>query len=185
MDRGEFDAPDQEGAARISRTRSSGMNRYFGGIKSMRTAARRAVFIIDTPKEHIAVAEASAWTSRSSRSSTRTATRTDLDYPIPSNDDAIRAIKLHPRQGRRRRHRRPRRTRVRRGAGVHGDEFDAPRARRPASRVAHSPPRRMKLAGGHQRAVGHRISAQAQAAVAAACRRSRSQQAEARRSAQE
>ncbi len=69
------------------------LNRYLGGIKEM-TNLPGAIFIIDTTKEDIAVAEA---------------LRTDIpivalvdtnsdpevvDYPIPSNDDAIRAIKL-------------------------------------------------------------------------------------------
>lgn len=69
------------------------LNRYLGGIKEM-TSLPGAVFIIDTTKEDIAVAE-----------SLRTGivivalvdTNCDpevIDYPIPSNDDAIRAINL-------------------------------------------------------------------------------------------
>jgi small subunit ribosomal protein S2 len=69
------------------------LNRYLGGIKEM-TSLPGAVFIIDTTKEDIAVAEAI-------RTDIPIAALVDtncdpevIDYPIPSNDDAIRAIKL-------------------------------------------------------------------------------------------
>ncbi len=69
------------------------LNRYLGGIKEM-TKLPSAVFIIDTTKEDIAVAE-------SLRSDIPIVALVDtncnpdvIDYPIPSNDDAIRAIKL-------------------------------------------------------------------------------------------
>jgi len=69
------------------------LNRYLGGIKEM-TNLPSAVFIIDTTKEDIAVAE-------SLRSDIPIVALVDtncdpdvIDYPIPSNDDAIRAIKL-------------------------------------------------------------------------------------------
>lgn len=69
------------------------LNRYLAGIKEM-TTLPGAVFIIDTSKEDIAVAEAL-------RTDIPIAALVDtncdpevIDYPIPSNDDAIRAIKL-------------------------------------------------------------------------------------------
>jgi small subunit ribosomal protein S2 len=69
------------------------LNRYLGGIKEM-TALPSAVYIVDTTKEDIAVAEAL-------RMGTPIVSLVDtncnpdvIDYPIPSNDDAIRAIKL-------------------------------------------------------------------------------------------
>jgi len=69
------------------------LNRYLGGIKEM-TNLPGCVFIIDTTKEDIAVAEAL-------RTGTPIVALVDtncdpdvIDYPIPSNDDAIRAIKL-------------------------------------------------------------------------------------------
>jgi len=69
------------------------LNRYLAGIKEM-TTLPGAVFIIDTTKEDIAVAEAL-------RTDIPIAALVDtncdpevIDYPIPSNDDAIRAIKL-------------------------------------------------------------------------------------------
>ena len=69
------------------------LNRYLGGIKEM-TNLPGCIFIIDTTKEDIAVAEAL-------RTGTPIVALVDtncdpdvIDYPIPSNDDAIRAIKL-------------------------------------------------------------------------------------------
>ncbi|MDO8614868.1 MAG: 30S ribosomal protein S2 [Dehalococcoidia bacterium] len=69
------------------------LNRYLGGIKEM-TALPGAVYIVDTTKEGIAVAEAL-------RMGTAIVSLVDtncnpdvIDFPIPSNDDAIRAIKL-------------------------------------------------------------------------------------------
>ena len=69
------------------------LNRYLGGIKEM-TALPGAVYIVDTTKEDIAVAEAL-------RMGTPIVSLVDtncnpdvIDFPIPSNDDAIRAIKL-------------------------------------------------------------------------------------------
>jgi len=69
------------------------LNRYLAGIKEM-TTLPGAIFIIDTSKEAIAVAE-------SLRTDIPIAALVDtncdpevIDYPIPSNDDAIRAIKL-------------------------------------------------------------------------------------------
>lgn len=69
------------------------LNRYLGGIKEM-TKLPSAVYIVDTTKEDIAVAEAL-------RMGTPIVSLVDtncnpdvIDFPIPSNDDAIRAIKL-------------------------------------------------------------------------------------------
>src|SRR5262249_34108159 len=69
------------------------MNRYFGGIKKMERIPS-AVFIIDTVKENIAVLE---WSRLNIPIVSLVDTNCDPDpvsYPIPSNDDAIRAIKL-------------------------------------------------------------------------------------------
>jgi small subunit ribosomal protein S2 len=69
------------------------LNRYLGGIKTM-TSLPAAIYIVDTTKEDISVAE-------SLRMGTPIVALVDtncnpdvIDYPIPSNDDAIRAIKL-------------------------------------------------------------------------------------------
>ncbi|MEE8347386.1 MAG: 30S ribosomal protein S2 [Dehalococcoidia bacterium] len=69
------------------------LNRYLGGIKEM-TNLPGAVSLIDTSKEDIAVAE-SLRTDIPILALVDTNCDPDVvDYPIPSNDDAIRAIKL-------------------------------------------------------------------------------------------
>ncbi|MCL4231286.1 MAG: 30S ribosomal protein S2 [Dehalococcoidia bacterium] len=98
------------------------LNRYFGGIKKMERLPA-AVFIIDTVKEDIAVAEC---VRLGIPIVSLVDTNCDPDpvaYPIPSNDDAIRAIKLilgkmadAAIEGRA-----ARESGV--GAGVHGDEM--------------------------------------------------------------
>jgi small subunit ribosomal protein S2 len=69
------------------------LNRHFGGIKEL-TKLPAAVFIVDPSMEYIAVAE-------SNRVSVPIVAMTDtncnpelIDWPIPSNDDAIRAVRL-------------------------------------------------------------------------------------------
>ncbi len=69
------------------------MNRYFGGIKSM-DRLPGAVFIIDTVKESIAVAECDRLDIPIVALVDTNCNPEPITYPIPSNDDAIRAIKL-------------------------------------------------------------------------------------------
>ena len=69
------------------------LNRYLGGIKEM-TALPGAIFIVDTTKENIAVAEALRIGIRIVALVDTNCDPDVIDYPIPSNDDAIRAIKL-------------------------------------------------------------------------------------------
>jgi len=69
------------------------LNRYLGGIKEM-TSLPAAVFIIDTTKEDIAVAEAVRMGIPIIALVDTNCDPDVIDYPIPSNDDAIRAIKL-------------------------------------------------------------------------------------------
>ena len=69
------------------------MNRYFGGIKSM-DRLPGAVFIIDTVKESIAVAECDRLNIPIVALVDTNCNPQPITYPIPSNDDAIRAIKL-------------------------------------------------------------------------------------------
>jgi small subunit ribosomal protein S2 len=69
------------------------LNRYLGGIKEM-TAVPATIFIVDTTKEEIAVKEGLR-VGLPIVSLVDTNCNPDvIDYPIPSNDDAIRAIKL-------------------------------------------------------------------------------------------
>ena len=69
------------------------MNRYFGGIKTMRRLPG-ALFIVDPPMEQIAVAEAIRMHIPIIAMCDSNCNPNQIDYPIPSNDDAIRAVKL-------------------------------------------------------------------------------------------
>ncbi len=69
------------------------LNRYFGGIKLM-DRLPAAVFIIDTVKEAIAVAECKRLEIPIVSLVDTNCDPDPISYPIPSNDDAIRAIKL-------------------------------------------------------------------------------------------
>jgi small subunit ribosomal protein S2 len=69
------------------------LNRYLGGIKEM-TALPSALYIVDTTKEDIAVAEAVRMGIPIASLVDTNCDPDVIDYPIPSNDDAIRAIKL-------------------------------------------------------------------------------------------
>ena len=69
------------------------LNRFFGGIKEMQRLPS-ALYIIDCVKEHIAVAEALKLGVPIIAMTDTNSNPEEIDYPIPSNDDAIRAIKL-------------------------------------------------------------------------------------------
>ena len=64
-----------------------------GGIVSMRRAPD-AIFVVDTKKEHIAIREARNLSIPVIAIVDTNCDPANADYPIPSNDDAIRAIKL-------------------------------------------------------------------------------------------
>lgn len=141
------------------------LNRYFGGIKHMERLPA-AVFIIDTVKEAIAVAECSRLNIPIVSLVDTNCDPDPISYPIPSNDDAIRAIKLilgkvadAAIEGRAARESGA-------GAGVHADEFE--RAAGAEAGVAagsySASPEESPEAGGEQSVT--RISAAAQEAVA-------------------
>jgi small subunit ribosomal protein S2 len=69
------------------------LNRFFGGIKEMQSLPA-ALYVIDCVKEHIAVAEALRLGIPLIAMTDTNSNPDEIDYPIPSNDDAIRAIKL-------------------------------------------------------------------------------------------
>ncbi|MCL2615826.1 MAG: 30S ribosomal protein S2 [Dehalococcoidia bacterium] len=69
------------------------MNIQFGGIKEM-TALPDVMFIVDPSKEHIAIAEAQRVGIPVVAMVDTNCNPDEIDAPIPSNDDAIRAIKL-------------------------------------------------------------------------------------------
>jgi len=69
------------------------MNRQMGGFKEM-TTLPGAMFIIDPIKEKIALAEARRMGIPVVAIVDTNCNPEEIDYPVPANDDAIRAIKL-------------------------------------------------------------------------------------------
>jgi small subunit ribosomal protein S2 len=69
------------------------LNKQMGGIKEM-TSLPSALFIVDPIKEKIALAEARRMGIPVVAIVDTNCNPDDIDYPIPANDDAIRAIKL-------------------------------------------------------------------------------------------
>ena len=69
------------------------LNRYFRGVKTMKRLPA-ALFIVDPPMERIAVTEALRTRIPIVAMCDTNCNPDEIDYPIPSNDDAIRAVKL-------------------------------------------------------------------------------------------
>jgi small subunit ribosomal protein S2 len=69
------------------------LNRQVGGFKEM-TSLPAGLFIIDTTKEKIALAEAKRAGIPIIAVADTNCNPDGIDYPIPANDDAIKAIKL-------------------------------------------------------------------------------------------
>ncbi|MBQ3111844.1 MAG: 30S ribosomal protein S2 [Firmicutes bacterium] len=69
------------------------LERFLGGIKDM-PKLPGAMFIVDTRKEHIAVAEARQLGIPIIAICDTNCDPDEVDYVIPGNDDAIRAVKL-------------------------------------------------------------------------------------------
>ena len=69
------------------------LEKNLGGIKEM-TALPGALFIVDPKKERIAILEAKKLNIPVVGLIDTNCNPEDLDYPIPGNDDAIRAVKL-------------------------------------------------------------------------------------------
>ena len=69
------------------------LNQQMGGFKEM-TSLPGALFIVDLSKERIALAEAKRIGIPVVAIVDTNCNPDDIDYPIPGNDDAIRAIKL-------------------------------------------------------------------------------------------
>ena len=90
--RGEFSRLPKKEALKLEE-KIARLNRQMGGIKEM-TSLPAALFIIDPTKERIALAEAKRLGIPVVAISDTNCNPDELDYPIPANDDAIRAIKL-------------------------------------------------------------------------------------------
>lgn len=69
------------------------LNKQMGGFKEM-TNLPSALFIVDPTKEKIALAEAKRMGIPVVAIVDTNCNPDDIDYPVPANDDAIRAIKL-------------------------------------------------------------------------------------------
>jgi small subunit ribosomal protein S2 len=91
-DRGEFYAMIKKEAGKLLNEMER-MNRYFGGIKTMKRLPG-ALFVVDPPMERIAIAEGMRMRVPIIAMCDTNCNPEEVDFPIPSNDDAIRAVKL-------------------------------------------------------------------------------------------
>jgi small subunit ribosomal protein S2 len=91
-DRGEFERLPKKEAQRLQDDIAR-LERILGGIKDMRRLPG-AVFIIDTRKERTAVLEARRLEIPVIALADTNCDPDEMDYPIPANDDAIRAVRL-------------------------------------------------------------------------------------------
>ena len=89
---GTFDRMTKKEVLGITREREK-LEKALGGIKEM-SELPGAVFIVDVVKEHIAVTEARRLEIPIVAVVDTNCDPDLIDYPIPSNDDAIRSIKL-------------------------------------------------------------------------------------------
>lgn len=69
------------------------LNKFLGGIREMKTMPD-AMFVVDPKKEHNAIAEAKKLGIPVVGIVDTNCDPDDVDYVIPANDDAIRAVKL-------------------------------------------------------------------------------------------
>ena len=91
-DRGDFDLLPKKEALQLSRQIDK-LNARLGGIKTMRTLPN-ALFVIDVRREETAIREANALDIPVIAMVDTNCDPDPIDLIIPSNDDAIRAIKL-------------------------------------------------------------------------------------------
>ena len=91
-DRGDFERLPKKEVQRLQDDIAR-LERTLGGIKDMRRLPN-AVFIIDTRKERTAVLEARRLEIPIVALADTNSDPDEIDYPIPANDDAIRAVRL-------------------------------------------------------------------------------------------
>lgn len=89
---GELDRIPKKEAARL-RKEYEKLERNLGGIKEM-PGLPAALFLVDLKEEHTAVAEANRLGIPTIAIVDTNCDPDEVDYPIPGNDDAIRAIRL-------------------------------------------------------------------------------------------
>jgi small subunit ribosomal protein S2 len=91
-DRGEFERLPKKEAQRLLDDIAR-LERILGGIKDMRRLPN-AIFVIDTRKERTAVMEARRLEIPIIALADTNCDPDEMDFPIPANDDAIRAVRL-------------------------------------------------------------------------------------------
>ena len=91
-ERGEFERLPKKEAQHLE-DELERLERVLGGIRDMRRLPG-AIFVIDTKKEHTAVAEANRLEIPVVALADTNTDPDEMDYPIPANDDAIRAVRL-------------------------------------------------------------------------------------------
>ena len=89
---GQFDALPKQEVIKLKLEREK-LEKFMGGITGMRKQPA-AMFIVDPRKERIAVAEARTLGIPIVAIVDTNCDRDEIDYVIPGNDDAIRAVKL-------------------------------------------------------------------------------------------
>ena len=89
---GTFDVLPKKEVVHLNKEREK-LEKNLGGIKEMKHVPD-IIFVIDTKKEHICVTEAHALGIPLVGICDTNADPDELDYIIPGNDDAIRAVKL-------------------------------------------------------------------------------------------
>jgi len=90
--RGEFNRLPKKEALKLGKEILH-LNQQMGGFKEM-TSLPAALFIVDPTKEGIALAEAQRVGTPVVAIVDTNCNPDDIDYPIPANDDALKAIKL-------------------------------------------------------------------------------------------
>ena len=88
----QFDLLHKKEALRMRREIDK-LNKFFRGIKNMKDLPD-ALFIVDTRKEKIALAEGKKLGITIIAMVDTNSNPDDVDFPIPANDDAMRSIKL-------------------------------------------------------------------------------------------
>jgi small subunit ribosomal protein S2 len=90
--RGEFNRLPKKEVLKLERAIQR-LNHLMGGFKEM-TKLPSAIFIVDPSRERIAVAEARHVGIPIVATVDTNCNPDEIDYPIPANDDAVRAVKL-------------------------------------------------------------------------------------------
>lgn len=92
QERGEFKRLPKKEALKLGEEINR-LNQQMAGFKEM-TAIPTAIFIVDPVKENIALAEAQRIGVPVVAMVDTNCNPNEIDYPVPANDDAIRAVKL-------------------------------------------------------------------------------------------